>query len=63
MVHGQQDLVVPIGAARRSRDVLQSAGLSVRYHELSTGHEITPEVLKLAQNFTEEIRLSASRSE
>jgi len=63
MVHGQQDLVVPIGAARRSRNVLQSAGLSVRYHELSTGHEITPEVLKLAQNFTEEIRLSANRSE
>ncbi|GAB4140141.1 MAG: dienelactone hydrolase family protein [Cyanobacteria bacterium J069] len=63
MVHGQQDLVVPIEASWRSRDVLQSAGLSVRYHELPTGHEITPAVLKLAQNFTEEIRLSASRSE
>jgi len=29
----------------------------VSFHELSTGHEISPEVLKIVQNFTEELRL------
>jgi phospholipase/carboxylesterase len=51
VVHGKQDLVVPIQAAQKAKDVLNSMGVTVEYHELAMGHEIIPEVLTLMQNF------------
>jgi phospholipase/carboxylesterase len=51
LVHGKQDLVVPIQAAQKAKDVLSSMGITVEYHELNMGHEILPEVLTLMQNF------------
>ena len=57
MVHGRQDQVVPMREAERSRDQLLALNISVSFHELAAGHEISPEVLKIVQNFTEELRL------
>jgi len=57
MVHGRQDQVVPIREAERSRNQLLALNIPVSYHELPGGHEISPRVLEIVQNFTEEIRL------
>lgn len=56
MVHGTQDLVVPITAARQARQTLQQLGIEPEYQELTMGHEISLRVLELMQNFTEQIR-------
>jgi phospholipase/carboxylesterase len=47
IVHGRQDDVVPIEAARHSRDTLVSWGAKVNYHEIDMGHTIVPEVLQI----------------
>lgn len=57
MVHGQQDQVVPMREAERSHDQLLALDISVTFHKLPGGHEISPRVLEIVQNFTEEIRL------
>jgi phospholipase/carboxylesterase len=51
MVHGTQDVVVPVGAARSARDELQAIGAVVDYHELAMGHEICQEVVHLMEQF------------
>jgi phospholipase/carboxylesterase len=51
MIHGTQDNVVQIAAARKSHEALLAAGANVQYHELDMGHEIRPEVLVLMQSF------------
>ncbi len=57
MVHGRQDQIVPIREAERSRNQLLALNIPVKYHELPGGHEISPRVLEIVQNFTEAIRL------
>lgn len=54
MVHGRQDLVVPLLAAQQARDSLTALGVPLRYQELTMGHEIQPVVLGLMQSFMEE---------
>lgn len=54
MVHGRQDSVVPLQAAQQARDELMRLGLSVNYHELEMGHEISWPVLQLMQTFVQE---------
>ncbi|HHP7244311.1 MAG TPA: alpha/beta hydrolase [Elainellaceae cyanobacterium] len=51
MVHGKQDPVVPIAAARQAHETLVSRGAAVNYQELNMGHEIRPENLNLMQSF------------
>lgn len=51
MVHGRQDMVVPLTAAQHARDTLLQAGATVQYHELDMGHEIQPQVLSLIHDF------------
>ena len=51
IVHGKQDLVVPIDEARNARDKLTAIGVDVKYREFDMGHEITPSVLELLQEF------------
>lgn len=51
MVHGRQDAVVPLGAARQAKDELSAAGVAVEYHELDMGHEILPAALHLTRKF------------
>ncbi|AFY79405.1 putative esterase [Pleurocapsa sp. PCC 7327] len=51
IVHGRQDPVVPVQAARQARDELTAIGATVEYHEFDMGHEIRPAVLDLLQQF------------
>jgi phospholipase/carboxylesterase len=51
MVHGLQDPVVPIEAAREAKHALVEQGAAVDYHELVMGHEIRPIVLEMIQSF------------
>jgi phospholipase/carboxylesterase len=51
IVHGTQDDVVPVAAARRSRQVLTDWGIDVTYQEFDMGHSIVPEVLDVIRNF------------
>lgn len=51
MVHGRQDLVVPLRAAQQARDELIALGVAVDYHEFDMGHEVPPVVLGLMQQF------------
>ncbi len=51
IVHGRQDDVVPIAAARMSRDRLTQWGVDVRYQEFDMGHSIVPEVLQVVRKF------------
>lgn len=43
IAHGEQDQVVPINYARRARSLLESAGLSVDYHEYPMAHQVIQE--------------------
>jgi phospholipase/carboxylesterase len=45
IAHGRLDPVMEIGFARKARDVLESAGLSVSYHESDIAHAIDPDDL------------------
>jgi phospholipase/carboxylesterase len=51
MIHGRQDLVVPIDKARDTKAELLQQGMSVEYHEFDMGHEISLEVLKIVGSF------------
>ena len=48
IAHGRRDPVIEIGFARRARELLESAGLAVEYHESEVGHQIDPGHLRLA---------------
>ncbi|HAX74904.1 MAG TPA: serine esterase [Cyanobacteria bacterium UBA11372] len=51
IVHGFQDLVVPVNAARNARTTLTNLGVAVEYQEFNMGHEVTLEVLSLMRSF------------
>lgn len=53
MVHGRQDAVVPIQAARMAKENLLKIGAQVDYEEFDMGHEIAPIVLTKIQQFVE----------
>lgn len=45
MVHGRADPVIPILRAEQSRDLLQSLGYKVEWHEYNMPHSVCPEEL------------------
>ncbi|BAU65369.1 phospholipase/Carboxylesterase [Stanieria sp. NIES-3757] len=51
IVHGKYDPVVPVQAAQTARDELAAIGLTIEYHELEMGHEISPSELDLSKKF------------
>jgi phospholipase/carboxylesterase len=51
MIHGRQDMVVPLRAAQKARDELTALGVKVDYHEFDMGHEIIPAAIALMQQF------------
>lgn len=51
IIHGRQDPVVPLPAARQATEELNKLGVNVEYHELNMGHEITGQVVILMQKF------------
>jgi phospholipase/carboxylesterase len=42
IAHGRRDPVIEVGFARQARDLLESAGLDVAYHQSDVGHQIDP---------------------
>ncbi len=63
MVHGRQDQVVSIAAARQAASNLSKINAEVEYHEFDIGHEISPIVLNEVYKFVQEIlALIKSRS-
>ncbi|MFM7573092.1 MAG: alpha/beta hydrolase [Snowella sp.] len=55
MVHGNQDFVVPIEAARQTRDALNRINAKIEYHEFNMGHEIPQIVLNLVEKFIKQL--------
>jgi phospholipase/carboxylesterase len=51
IVHGIQDDVVPIEAARNSQQQLIDWDVDVKYQEFNMGHSIVPEVLDVVRKF------------
>jgi phospholipase/carboxylesterase len=51
IIHGTQDDMIPVNAARRTRLVLEEHGVRPEYHELPMGHGITPDGLDVVANF------------
>lgn len=51
MVHGRQDAVVPLSAARNAYDRLSALNATISYSEFDMGHEISPLVLNEMQQF------------
>lgn len=49
--HGRYDEVVPLQAALKARETLESLEVAVEYHEFETGHEIDAQTLKVLRNF------------
>jgi len=45
IAHGTQDPIMEVGFARRARDILETAGLPVNYHETDVPHVIDPTVV------------------
>ncbi|MEB3310257.1 MAG: alpha/beta hydrolase [Snowella sp.] len=56
MVHGRQDRVVPIQAARQARDALTAIAAEVEYHEFDMGHEIPQLLLSLVEKFIKRVQ-------
>jgi phospholipase/carboxylesterase len=51
ILHGMDDEVIPVIAARRTRNVLEEHGLRPEYHELAMGHWVTAESMALVSEF------------
>ena len=51
IVHGTEDDVIPVLAARRTRRVLESHGVEPEYHEFAMGHFVTPESIAVVADF------------
>lgn len=62
MVHGQFDPVVPLPLAQQMHATLTAQGAAVQYHEPATGHEISPETLRLMVDFCEDLRQKGSET-
>jgi phospholipase/carboxylesterase len=54
-IHGREDRVVPLSAARKTRDALLSLGANITYQEFpGLGHEVSMTVLEQMQAFVTE---------
>jgi phospholipase/carboxylesterase len=51
VMHGTKDEVVPLSAAMKTREALQSLGFAVEYLEFDAGHEINLQMLEALRNF------------
>ncbi len=63
MVHGTVDQTLDISLAREARDLMQKAGLDLRYFEFPMGHTITSDSLAAVRTFLGEVlppRLTAT---
>ena len=54
IAHGRRDPVIEVSFARAARELLQSAGLEVSYHESDVAHQIDPAALGAAAEWVAE---------
>lgn len=55
MIHGTQDMMIPVDRARESRERLRPYGVRLQYREFDMGHEIRPQGLQLIQDWLEKV--------
>jgi phospholipase/carboxylesterase len=53
-MHGTHDEIIPVAAARRTRDILTQTGVKLSYHEYPVGHTVASEGLTLIASWLEE---------
>lgn len=51
IIHGTNDMVVPVEMAQKARDELTAINAKVEYHEFAMGHEISADVLPIFEKF------------
>lgn len=51
ILHGTEDDMIPVLAARRTRHVLEEHGIAPEYHEFPMGHHVTPESMVVVRGF------------
>jgi phospholipase/carboxylesterase len=51
IIHGQQDPVVPIEAAKKAHAELSKIGVNVQYREFAMGHEVQEQAIALFKQF------------
>ena len=51
IVHGSEDDMIPVLAARRARRLLEEHGIEPEYHEFPMGHHVTPESMEVVRAF------------
>ena len=54
IAHGRADPIMDVAFARRARDLLEAAGLTVDYHESDAAHHIDPPAVPLARQWIDE---------
>lgn len=54
LTHGEQDTMIPVEWARRSRERLQALGVDLNYHEFHMGHSVSMESLKVIAAWLDE---------
>ena len=55
MIHGTKDEVVPLAAAMKAKETLESMGVALQYQEFDMGHEIQPSTIELFRNFVTQV--------
>ena len=60
IVHGTEDDMIPLLAARRARRLLEQHGIEPEYHELAMGHQVTAESMEIVRNFMAERLLQST---
>jgi len=51
IVHGTEDDMIPVHAARRARRILEQHGIRPEFHEFPMGHYVTPESMAVVKEF------------
>lgn len=51
IVHGTDDDMIPVSAARRTRFILEEHGVRPEYHEFPMGHHVTEESMRVVGEF------------
>ncbi len=51
IIHGKNDMVVPVDMAQKARDQLTGIDANVDYHEFPMGHEIPANILPVLEQF------------
>jgi len=60
IIHGTEDDMIPLLAARRARRLLEQHGIEPEYHELAMGHQVTAESMEIVRNFMAERLLQST---